>query len=182
MMILVTGDSSSGKSAFAEDLAVKASGDQRVYLATMIGGDAESIGRIKRHRENRNGKNFITIECPVDIIKTQIPEGAVVLLECMSNLVANELFRDDILQDEMHSGAYGRVADSAHDRIIAGINHIEEKASKFVVVTDEVFGDAKCFEEGTESYRKLLGGLNQELSEESDEVYEVICGIPAKLK
>ena len=53
MIALVTGGSASGKSAIAEDLAVRLQGRKRCYLATMEATDEESIRRISRHRELR---------------------------------------------------------------------------------------------------------------------------------
>ena len=61
MIALVTGGASSGKSAFAEQLALSLPGPH-VYAATMRHGDAETEARIERHRAMRAGKGFVTIE------------------------------------------------------------------------------------------------------------------------
>ena len=63
MMILVTGGSGSGKSAFAEDQVVSFGEAERVYIATMFPFDEESKKRVQRHRNMRSGKGFETIEC-----------------------------------------------------------------------------------------------------------------------
>ena len=52
MLTLVVGGSASGKSAFAERLAVQ-SGLPRFYVATMRVWDAESEKRVARHRAMR---------------------------------------------------------------------------------------------------------------------------------
>ena len=50
---------------------------------------------MKRHRDMRFGKGFETVECYTGLSGVKVPEGCIVLLECMSNLVANEFFRED---------------------------------------------------------------------------------------
>ena len=56
MMILVTGGSGSGKSAFAEDCIVAFGNARRIYIATMYPFDEESRKRVKRHQAMRQGK------------------------------------------------------------------------------------------------------------------------------
>ena len=52
--------------------------------------DEESHKRIQRHQKMRAGKGFETVECYTGLKNVKLPAGCVVLLECMSNLVANE--------------------------------------------------------------------------------------------
>ena len=75
MLILVSGGAASGKSAFAEELLVKGGAAPRIYLATMELRDAESRERAQRHRRMRAGKDFITVERPLDLAGLEIPEG-----------------------------------------------------------------------------------------------------------
>lgn len=86
MMILVTGGSGSGKSAFAEDQVVAFGEAERIYIATMFPFDEESRKRVQRHQNMRKGKGFETIECYTGLERVRVPEGSTVLLECMSNL------------------------------------------------------------------------------------------------
>ena len=58
MLALIFGGSGSGKSAYAEDLAVRISSVPRYYLATMVGCDSECQQRIARHRQQRQDKGF----------------------------------------------------------------------------------------------------------------------------
>ena len=111
MMISVIGTPDSGKSKKAEDIICRLAGDERkYYIATMIpyGDDGEK--RVKKHRDMRAGKGFITIEQPMDVHlaldEIPNPEGANVLLECMANLAANEMFgRNESPQAETSSGS-----------------------------------------------------------------------------
>lgn len=100
MMILVTGGSASGKSEFAEQCVLSFGERKRFYVATMIAWDEECRKRIQRHRAMRAKKNFDTIEQPVDLKQVAVPPGSAVLLECVSNLAANELFREMLGQGE----------------------------------------------------------------------------------
>lgn len=99
MLYIITGVSGSGKSEYAENLAVKLAADAPLYYAaTMEPYGQEGRERIRRHHKLREGKGFQTIECYRDI--TRIVEeigqaqcrNATILLECMSNLLANEMF------------------------------------------------------------------------------------------
>ena len=95
MITLVTGGSGSGKSAFAEDVLTGFGDGDRVYIATMYPFDEESKKRVERHRRMRAEKKFTTIECYTGLKNVQVPKGACVLLECLSNLTANEMFQED---------------------------------------------------------------------------------------
>ncbi|MFR5795804.1 MAG: bifunctional adenosylcobinamide kinase/adenosylcobinamide-phosphate guanylyltransferase [Christensenellales bacterium] len=94
MLTLVIGGSASGKSAFAERLAVQ-SGLPRFYVATMRVWDAESERRVARHRDMRREKQFDTLECPIGLDRLILPARGTALLEDMGNLVANELYDAD---------------------------------------------------------------------------------------
>ena len=82
MLTLVVGGSASGKSAFAERLAVQ-SGLPRFYVATMRVWDAESEKRVARHRAMRREKRFETLECPLHLEKLDMPARGTALLEDM---------------------------------------------------------------------------------------------------
>lgn len=94
MLCLVTGSSGSGKSEWAEGKILEIAGEKKLYLATMRSFGAEGERRVKRHRALRAGKGFETIERAVDLtgIPPETLRGATVLLEDLSNLIANEMF------------------------------------------------------------------------------------------
>lgn len=169
MTILVTGGSASGKSSFAEQCLVKLGEKNRIYVATMIPWDEECRHRIKKHRAMRKEKGFTTVECPLDLEQIEIPAKSAVLLECMSNLTANEMFREDQRGTPL-------------ERILAGVRRLMEQAEDLVVVTNEVFCDGIEYDPGTREYQKLLGNINGHLAHMADEVYEVVCGIALRWK
>ena len=170
MMTVVTGGSGSGKSAFAEDKIVSFGPAKRIYIATMHPYDEESHKRVARHRKMRAGKGFETVECYTGLKNLDFPENAVVLLECMSNLVANEMYDP--------SGA----GENAEESILAGIHKLQKVSDDLVVVTNEVFSDSMPDNPEMEEYLKLLGKLNLRMGEMADLVTEVVYGIPVERK
>ena len=170
MLTIVTGGSGSGKSAFAEDKVLAFGEAQRVYIATMHPFDEESHKRIERHRKMRAGKGFETIECYTGLKDVKLPSGGVVLLECMSNLVANEMFEEQ--------GAHEQTVKD----IMSGIDELVRQAAHVVIVTNEIFSDAVVFDKEMASYLEYLGKINQAVALRADEVVEVVYGIPVYQK
>ncbi|MDY5022641.1 MAG: bifunctional adenosylcobinamide kinase/adenosylcobinamide-phosphate guanylyltransferase [Blautia sp.] len=166
MMVLVTGGSGSGKSAYAENRVMQFGDGSRIYIATMFPFDEESHRRIARHRKMREGKGFTTKECYTGLKNLELEPDSVVLLECMSNLTANEMFQPD--------GAGERTV----EEILKGILTIREKARHLVVVTNEIFSASASYDKEMETYLDYLGCINQEMAEMADEVTEVVYGIP----
>ena len=174
MLTLVSGGSASGKSEFAESLVTSSACEKRYYLATMIPYDDECRQRIKRHRQMRAQKGFDTIEVPMALEQVCFPSGSpserCALLECMSNLVANELFSPD--------GAH----EDCERAVLSGIERLVQQCGEVVIVTNELFSDGVRYDEGTEEYLRLLGRLNQAIAARADNVYEVVAGIALCLK
>lgn len=168
MLVLITGGSKCGKSSIAESFFNNFRGE-KFYIATMIpyGDDAEYI--ISRHREMRKEKNFNTIEKYTDIHNIDIPENSGVLLECMGNLCANEMFSSEKIYNPV-------------EKIISGIENISGKCSLLVIVSNNVGGDGMEYDSGTADYIKYLGQINQRIAVISDTVIECVYGIPIVLK
>ncbi|MDC7288361.1 bifunctional adenosylcobinamide kinase/adenosylcobinamide-phosphate guanylyltransferase [Blautia schinkii] len=166
MMVLVTGGSGSGKSAFAETRVLSFGDARRIYIATMFPFDLECRRRIDRHRRMRSGKGFETVERYTNLKDLVLPKDSVVLLECMSNLAANEMFQD--------GGAHEKTV----DEILSGVREVLSQVKHLVIVTNEIFSDGELYEEETRTYQKYLGEINQALAVMADEVVEVVYGIP----
>lgn len=169
MLTIVTGGSASGKSEFAESLVTAAENKNRLYIATMQVYDAEGEKRVARHRAMRAEKGFDTLECPVDLAGADVPADCTALLECMSNLCANECF-----------GELG--FEGVAQRIMTGVERLCNIARDVVIVTNEVFGDGVDYPELTEQYLAVLAEINLRISAKADCVYEVVCGIPIMWK
>ena len=165
MLILVSGGAASGKIEYAEGLIVKSGLTKRTYIATMQIFVAEDERRAAKHRAMRAGKHFDTLECPRDLLHAPLPKGGAVLLECMSNLAANEFF-----------GGEGR--EGVAKRILSGMERLCEEAEFAVVVTNELFSDGIRYDDETEAYLAVLAAVNRSLAEKADAVVEVTAGIP----
>lgn len=174
MIHVVTGGSGSGKSEYAEQLALAFGEIPRIYVATMMAWDDEGRARVRRHRAMRLHKGFKTVERYTDLLNLELSPGnefvktqPVVLLECMSNLVSNEYFKQ---------GA------QAAETVINGIESLEGKCRSLIVVTNEVFSDGENYGAETMRYIEVLGEVNRYLGGIADTVTEVVCGIPVQIK
>ena len=113
MFILVTGGSGSGKSEFAENIAMKLGG-KMLYVATMKPYDDECLKRIERHRKMRDGKGFRTVECSDnnDNAFEKIIGGILNLKSENIVIVTNEISSDGIEYDgdtKMYISLLGRI-------------------------------------------------------------------------
>ena len=90
-LILISGANGSGKSRYAELLLSRTTGE-RYYIATMQPQTPENHQRIAKHRLQRQGLAFHTLELPCGLQNARLPQAAVVLLEDVSNLLGNLLF------------------------------------------------------------------------------------------
>lgn len=170
MLHVITGGSGSGKSRFAEQQILNLGPARRIYIATMHPYDEESFARIDRHRAMRAEKQFDTMECYTGLKNLAIPADANVLLECMSNLAANEMFEP------------GAAGENTVAEIMEGIRHLKEQAANLVVVTNEICSDGIEYDPVTTQYQQYLGQINQQMAAMADKVTEVVYGIPLHMK
>ena len=163
MFTLVIGGAASGKSEYAESLILRADILPRIYIATMEPLDGECRARIERHRALRAKKSFETVECYTALERLRLPGGAV-LLECMGNLVANELY---------NPGGFGADAEAA---ILRGVDSVLRQCRELVVVSNEVFSSGAGYKGDTLRYLKVLAAVNRTLAARADHVAEIVCG------
>ena len=166
MRTLVIGGAASGKSEYAETLALE-SGTPRYYIATMQPCGDEGRARIEKHRRMRAERGFITLEQYTDIGAAKLERGATALLECLGNLTANELFSGE-----------GRNVQAMLD----GIALLEKSCNALIIVTNDVFCDGVAYDAPTMTYLRALAKLNNALAARVERVVEVVCGIPLFLK
>lgn len=174
MVTLVLGGSGCGKSAFAEKQMMQYKGPL-YYLATMMVYGQEGEKKVARHHALRAGKGFATIEQKVDIhlaLQKMQEQRKGALLECMSNLVANEMFREERMLS----------AREVTDKVLAELEILQQGVEELVIVSVNVFEDGIQYDEGTMEYMKALGKINQVLAQRADRVYEMVVGIPVCLK
>lgn len=184
MFHVITGGSGSGKSFYAEqkicEMRRQTGSEHMYYIATMFPHGKEVEKKIRRHRSMRAGKGFETVECFTGLqqlvrenerfAETCEEEGICVLLECMSNLTANECY--------LEKGA-GKDCVSA---VMDGIEELLKKCRGVAVVTNEVFSDLKPDSKEMETYLKALGEINCRMAQRADRVTEVVYGIEVEIK
>lgn len=186
MLVLIIGGSGSGKSAYGERLLEELDGNwHKYYIAAMEAADEESRQRVERHRRQRAGKGFITVEQPrnvqlaaaamdaaADAVTGKRGFGRAALLECVSNLTANEMFG----QENPLSAA------AAADKVCGNIGELAEKLEFLIVVTNNVFEDGGLYDESITAYLEAMGRINERLAAMADVVTEVVAGIPVPVK
>ncbi len=182
MIYLVIGKQNSGKSILAEKLAMETGDPVRIYLATMKVVDEAGRERVKKHRLLRKGKGFDTVELLYDITRAQDeikePLNTTVLLECVSNLVGNEIYdnperngKEIFLSDK--EGSLGKKEQLASD--IAGeIRKLSEYVHNLVIVTNEYDRDDEGYDPETRQYVEILSMVNERLKDFCDKSFDLL--------
>lgn len=167
-MTLITGGSKCGKSRLAEHFLDNCNGN-KLYIATMQPFGEEAHTAIERHRKIRAGKGFETVEKYTGLHEIEVPENCHILLECMANLCANEMFGNNGFSDPT-------------ERIMQGIYHLKERSETLVVVTNNVGSDGVAYSTETNKYIEVMGRLNALTAVLSDNVIECVYSVPVVLK
>ena len=202
MLHIVYGGSASGKSSYAESFAMSLQGDGRLlYIATMYPYkwntteiDPETMQRIERHRAMRADKGFDTVECYRHVEHIMAKRQDVLLLECMSNLLANEMYLEPDSNDgglaetmsEVEKAGVGmsETLSPVSKKIVQALVNLSTRVQDVVIVTNDVFSDggSLTYDESTREYVKNLAEINCALAREAATVTEVVCGIPVIVK
>ena len=169
MTVLLTGGSANGKSTFAEGLASRLP-DPVVYLATMIPYGPDAYSRIGRHQAQRAGRGFVTIEKYTGLAGVTLPGQATVLLECLCNLTANEMFET------------GGAGPDTVQTVVRDVMEIAGRAANLIVVTNDTGSDGSEYAPEVLAYIEALGQINRQLAHRFDCVCELCCGIPLVVK
>lgn len=202
MLHMVYGGSASGKSSYAESFAMSLQGDGRLlYIATMYPYkwntteiDPETMQRIERHRAMRADKGFDTVECYRHVEHIVAKRQDVLLLECMSNLLANEMYLEQDSDDgglaetmsEVEKVGVGmsETLSPVSKKIVQALVDLSTRVQDVVIVTNDVFSDggSLTYDESTREYVKNLAEINCALARVAETVTEVVCGIPVIVK
>ena len=172
MRVFICGGAGAGKSAFAEGLAQKLGG-RLVYVATMPVVSDEDKAKVERHHRLRAGKGFVTIERPG--VLSDLPDnGETMLVECLSTHVANMMFNP--------STDSGQSADHWIKVLKAELAPLLKRKGNTIFVSLEITSDGTTYSPETEAYKSVLTAINRYLVQSSDAAFEVVCGIPVKIK
>jgi adenosylcobinamide kinase/adenosylcobinamide-phosphate guanylyltransferase len=194
-IILITGGARSGKSLYAEALALGEAGDPAppkanvLYLATAQITDEEMADRIRRHRARRP-ENWLTWERYRDFAAiASASDGApapgdygTILLDDLGNLLMGVLFDEIPDADTCALPAFDRVEDIVTDEIrtLAAFARAQDK--RLILVTNEIgLGLVPAYRLGR-YYRDILGRANRCAAECADRVVFLVSGIPLTLK
>ena len=166
--ILVLGGARSGKTGFAERLAMRM-GEKPAYLATATALDGEMRERVRTHQAQRSGR-FTTVEEPVDLsaaIRKSAKAHDVILVDCLTLWITNML------------GESIDVADAV-DELAATLGQVT--TTRVILVSNEVGLGIVPDNELSRYFRDLAGSTHQRLAEICDDVSFVVAGLPMVLK
>ena len=171
MSLLIAGGSGSGKSMLAQRI-VRAMPAPRWYVATMIPVDQEDHRRIARHRAEREGWGFGTLEQGRDILRAldAASPGDSFLIDSATALLAGEMFPPQ------------GFCPGAGEKVAEELARFVTRAPNTVVVMDIVFHDARRYDAYTDAYIRALGQIGCRLAQVCDCVVEVSAGVPQVFK
>lgn len=157
MITLILGKNNSGKSSYAESIIANLSPNKRYYIATMIPYGDEGIKRVNKHLKMRESLNMITIEDPFLTHTFEIDSDSDVLLEDISNLLANRMFEKGNLGCES---------------IVDDIILLSKKTRNLVLVSiSDIVNEG--YDEETVSYINQLNIINKELEKLADKTIKM---------
>lgn len=166
---LITGGQRSGKSQYAEQLALSLAPNP-VYLATAHVWDDEFQERVKRHQERR-GPEWTNIEEERWLSRHNV-EGRVVLVDCLTLWATNFFFSDGAEAD----------VDAALETMKKEFDRFTLQDATFIFVTNEIGAGGTPVNDVQRRFTDLLGWFNQYVASKADDVVMMVCGIPVKVK
>lgn len=168
-IILITGGQRSGKSQYAERLALSLS-PTPVYMATSRIWDEEFKQRVKRHKERR-GPEWTNIE-ETHFLSKKLPEGRVVLVDCLTLWTTNWFFDHQEQSIDQHLETLKSELDKLQ----------QVKNSTIILVTNEIGMGGTSANTLQRRFTDLLGWVNQHAAALASEVTLMVSGIPVKIK
>ena len=166
--IFVLGGARSGKSGFAERLAVEC-GEPILYVATATASDAEMAERIARHRAQRPS-TWRTLEAPTEVARRVTSEAGVaatVLVEDLTLLLSNLMLSD---------------TECAESHAMAEVEALLAVDAHVILVSNEVGMGVVPEHPLGRYFRDALGRVNQAAAAACGEVYLLVAGLPLRLK
>ena len=166
-IILVTGGQRSGKSGFAQRLALSLS-ETPVYLATSRIWDEEYRKRIERHQRER-GPQWTNIEEEKQLSLHRL-EGRVVVIDCLPMWAAN-LFFDNESEVE-----------KSLEELKKEFDRFTDQDATFIFVTNEIGMGGIAENTIQRRFSDLQGWMNQYDAGKADEVVLLVAGFPVRVK
>lgn len=166
-IILITGGARSGKSLYAEQIALSLT-PHPIYLATAHIWDEEFRQRVIRHQERR-GPEWTNIEEEKQLSR-HVVKGRVVLIDCVTLWCTNHFFSNE-----------GDLIKTLEE-IKGEFDRFTNQEATFIFVTNEIGLGGTSENELQRKFTDLQGWVNQYLAEKADEVILMISGIHIKIK
>lgn len=168
MFYLITGGERSGKSSYAQKLALELS-DAPMYVATARKWDTDFENRIDRHQKERD-ERWTNIEEEKYLSKIDF-SGKTALVDCVTLWLTN-FFVD-------HKNDVNLSLEEAKKEFLAIANH---KNANIIIVTNEIGMGVHAETHIGRKFVELQGWMNQFLAENAHEVVLMVSGIPVKIK
>lgn len=172
-IILITGGQRSGKSQYAEQLALSLS-DHPVYVATAHVWDEEFRQRVCKHQERR-GPQWTNIEEERQLSRHQLPDR-VILIDCLTLWCTNFFF------DSSKSDADQPTAEEVFHTVKDEFDRFTSQDATFIFVTNEIGSGGVSPDAVQRRFTDLMGWMNQYVASCADEVILMVSGIPVKIK
>ena len=165
-IILITGGARSGKSRYAEELALSLSNNP-VYVATAHVWDDEFRERVKRHQARR-GPEWTNIEEEMLLSRHDLT-GRVAVIDCITLWCTNYFFQ---MQE----------VDASLEALKAEFDKFTAKDATYIFVTNEIGMGGVSENAVQRKFTDLQGRMNQYVASKADEVILMVSGIAVKVK
>lgn len=180
-IILCSGGARSGKSEFAEQLALSLKG-RKAYVATGQAFDDEMKDRIKKH-QLRRGKEWITFEIPLYLHKNweQIKSVSdVILIDCLTMFTSNHVFAHGDINTQEDSNRIESIILEELRLLLQEINNSNDKTVIFV--TNEIGLGIVPENKLARYFRDITGRVNREVANAANKMYLTVSGVTIELK
>lgn len=180
-IILCSGGARSGKSEFAEQLALSLKG-RKAYVATGQAFDDEMKDRIKKH-QMRRGKEWITFEIPLHLHKNweQIKNVSdVILIDCLTMFTSNHVFAHGDINSQEDANRIESIILEELRLLLQEINNSNDKTVIFV--TNEIGLGIVPENKLARYFRDITGRVNREVASAANKMYLTISGVTIELK
>ena len=168
MIYLITGGERSGKSSYAQNLALELS-SAPLYVATARKWDGDFQKRIDRHQAERDNR-WINIEKEKLLGEIDFSEK-VAVIDCVTLWLTN--FFVDAKND----------VDLCLEQAKAEFDHaVNQKNATIIMVTNEIGMGVHAETHIGRKFTELQGWMNQYLAKRADTVVLMVSGIPVKIK
>nr|WP_315224177.1 bifunctional adenosylcobinamide kinase/adenosylcobinamide-phosphate guanylyltransferase [uncultured Flavobacterium sp.] len=168
MIYLITGGERSGKSSYAQNLALSLS-NSPMYVATARKWDTDFQNRIDRHQSERD-ERWTNIEKEKHLSEIDF-SGKVALIDCVT------LWLTNFFVDTKNDVDISLEEAKKEFLMMAG-----QENTTLIIVTNEIGMGIHAETHIGRKFTELQGWMNQFLASKADEVVLMVSGIPVKIK